>query len=67
MVFHRANPANFEGPGGQEYDPDAFQAQKLRAELAQLAFSCCLEHGARIADKLLEHYSITSKHNRKYP
>lgn len=67
MVFHRANPANFEGPGGEEYDPERFKQEGLRAELVELAGTCCFQHGARVVDKILEDYKITPRSGRKYP
>lgn len=66
MALHRSNPAHFTGPGGQEYDAEAFKAETLRSELAELTIGCCLEHGAKIADKILEEYKITPRTRRKY-
>lgn len=61
MVFHRANPANFTGKGGTDYDPEIFDAGVLRAELSELAGHCCLEHASAIVDKVLERYHVTRR------
>lgn len=65
MVLHRSNPANFSGLGGQEYDAEVIKAETLRSELVELVAGCCLEHSAKIADRILEEYKITSR-KRKY-
>jgi hypothetical protein len=66
MVFHKADPANFEGPGGLEYDPEVFKYENLRADLANLAIGCCMEHGAKIIEKILTDYKVTPRRGHRY-
>lgn len=66
MALHQSNPANFAGPGGQDYNVEAFKEATLRAELVELASQCCLEHSAKLIDKILADYKVTPKHGRKY-
>ena len=68
MAARKANPEHFlAGPGGKEYDPELFKEEKLRAQLVELVTECCLEHGSKIADKILQEYKITPLRPRPYP
>lgn len=51
----------FCGKGGEKYDAAAFAEATIRAELVELAHSCCLEHGAKVVDKILAEYTVTPK------
>jgi len=52
---------NFSGKGGEKYDADLFTAAILRAELVELVHNCCLEHGAKVVDKILTEYTVAHK------
>ena len=67
MSLRRSDPANFDGPGGQEHDPELLSSATLRSDLVKLAGGCCLEHAAKIVDKILDEYKVTPKKKRKYP
>jgi len=64
--MYRADPAHFDGLGGDPYDPAAFDEGVQRAEACRLATNCCVDHGARIVAVLLEHYTLTPR-SRGFP
>lgn len=66
MVFHKSDPANFDGPGGEEFHLGSYVAGRIKADLAELAIGCCFEHGAKIIDRLMADYVITPKRQGKY-
>lgn len=66
MTFHRANPANFVGEGGESYDRAAFSEAVIRSELVELIAQFCFEHSAKAADKILEEYKVAPRRGHKY-
>jgi hypothetical protein len=66
MVLHKSNPKNFGGGlGGEDSDPEKLKAETLRAGMVELIGSCCLQHSARIVDKLLQEYKIVPRYTRR--
>lgn len=49
--------------GGEKFDAKTFTEATLRAELIALAHGCCLQHGAKMVDKILAEYTVTSRRN----
>lgn len=66
MVFHRADPKNFEGPGGEKFDVEGYAEARTQADLVELISQCCLEHSAKIISMILDEYHVTPRRKR-YP
>jgi hypothetical protein len=47
--------------GGEKFNVETFTEGALRAELIALAHECCLAHGAKVVDKILAEYTVTSR------
>jgi hypothetical protein len=47
--------------GGEKFSVDTFTEATVRAELIALAHGCCLAHGAKVVDKILEEYTVAPR------
>lgn len=55
------SPAKDSDKGGVAFDKKSFAEETMRAELAELARECCLEHGGRVVEKILSNYTVAPK------
>lgn len=54
-------PAKNSNKGGVTFNEKSFAEGTMRAELAELARECCLEHGGRVVEKILANYTVAPK------
>lgn len=47
--------------GGTELDGETYRRECLRADIAEVVSSCCLEHSKKIADRLITKFDISKK------
>lgn len=47
--------------GGEVYTPERLERELVRADLCAIATRHCYEHGARVADEILNQFHITRK------
>jgi hypothetical protein len=47
--------------GGEVYTPERLERELVRAELSAIATRHCYEHGARVANEILDQFHITRK------